>query len=149
MLDFKDDPVPAYEDDFILWLESQAAFLHADRAELLDRDNLFDELISMANRDRRELKSRLKVLLAHLLKCQFQADHKKHSWEHTVDEQRSQIRLILDDSPSLRSSMQNHLETCYQQAVRQAARETGMPAPSFPAHAPYSVEQLLDDGFLP
>lgn len=29
MLDFKDDPVPAYENDFILWLESQVALLRA------------------------------------------------------------------------------------------------------------------------
>lgn len=151
MLDFKDEPnpPPVYENDFVIWLEAQAEFLRTGRLDLLDRENLIDELTSMANRDRRELKSRLKVLIAHLLKCQFQADHKTHSWEHTVDEQRAQVKLIIEDSPSLHSAVRGNLETCYQHAVRQAARETGLPASAFPAHSPYSVEQLLDDDFLP
>ncbi|KQW96993.1 hypothetical protein ASC94_09300 [Massilia sp. Root418] len=149
MLDFKNDAVPAYEDDFILWLESQAAFLRAGRLESLDRENLVDELASMANRDRRKLNHRLEVLIAHLLKCQFQPDHKTHSWENTVYEQRQQIRLIIDDSPSLRSTLPEKLDARYPHALRQAARETRLPASHFPSGPPYSVEQLLDEDFLP
>jgi hypothetical protein len=36
-----------------------------------------------------------------------------------------------------------------QHAVRQAAREPGPPVSAFPAHTPRSIEQLLDDAFLP
>lgn len=149
MLDIEDDAIPSYEDDFILWLESQAAFLRTGRLELLDRENLIDELLSMANRDRRELNRRLEVLIAHLLKCQFQPDHKTYSWENTVDEQRRQIKLIIEDSPSLRSAVQRNLAGCYQHALRQAIRQTGLPASAFPQQPPFSVEQLLDDDFLP
>ena len=99
MLDFKDEslPTPRYEDDFIVWLEAQAEFLRTGQLELLDRENLIDELTSMANRDRREMGSRLS----------------------------------------------------YPHALRQAVSETGLPASHFPPHCPYSVEQLLDDDFLP
>jgi hypothetical protein len=149
MLDFKNDPVPAYGDDFIRWLESQAAFLRAGRLELLDSENLIDELISMANRDRRELNHRIELLIVHLLKCQFQPDHKSHSWEHTIYEQRSQIRLIIEDSPSLRNTLRERLEAHYPHALRQAARETRLPATQFPSRSPYTIEQLLDEDFLP
>ncbi|WP_228893524.1 DUF29 domain-containing protein [Pseudoduganella aquatica] len=151
MLDFKDEPNPSpvYEKDFVIWLKAQADFLRSGRLELLDSENLIDELTSMANRERRELNHRVEVLIVHLLKCQFQPDHKTHSWENTVDEQRRQVKSILEDSPSLRNVLSSKLESCYQHALRLAARETVLPAKAFPQHLPYTLEQLLDDDFLP
>lgn len=151
MLDFKDESpsTPRYEDDFIVWLEAQAEFLRAGQLELLDKENLIDEIKSMANRDRRELKNRLELLIAHLLKRQFQPEHKIRSWDSTIDEQRRQIELIIDDSPSLRPTVQAKMDSCYPHALRKAAGETGLPLSHFPPQLPYSVEQLLDDDFLP
>ncbi|CAN7177062.1 DUF29 domain-containing protein [Pseudoduganella sp. LjRoot289] len=151
MLDFKDEslPTPRYEDDFIIWLEAQAEFLRTGKLELLDRENLIDELTSMANRDRRELGSRLDVLIAHLLKCAFQPERKTRSWESTVHEQRRQIQMIVDDSPSLRPKLQAKLDASYPHALRRAVDETGLSASHFPPHCPFSVEQVLDDDFLP
>jgi hypothetical protein len=58
-----------YEGDLVLWFERQAAFLRARQFELIDLEHLVEELEAMASRDRRELASRLNVLLTHRLKC--------------------------------------------------------------------------------
>ncbi len=61
----------------------------------------------MAKRDRRELLSRIVILLAHLLKWQYQPAHRSNSWRGSIVEQRYQIEKQLEDSPSLK----NQLET--------------------------------------
>jgi len=40
----------AYEEDFIPWVETQAALLRDRKFELLDIPNLYEELTSMAER---------------------------------------------------------------------------------------------------
>jgi len=151
MLDFSDETqaAPAYEDDFVVWLDAQAGFLQDGRLELLDKDHLIDELTAMANRHRDKVQSRMEVLLAHLLKCQFQPDHKTRSWESTLLEQRHKIKRLIAHSPSLRHVVAEKMDYCYQYARRMAATETGLPLDHFPPHSPYSAEQMLDEDFLP
>ena len=60
----------------------------------------------MGKRDRRQLRSRLQVLIMHLLKWQFQPDKQSQSWLATIDHQRDQIEALLLDSPSLRSDLE-------------------------------------------
>ena len=60
------------ETDFHGWLLDQAAALRARDYESLDWDNLAEELELMGARERRELRSELKILLLHLLKLKFQ-----------------------------------------------------------------------------
>ena len=63
-----------YKEDFNLWTEQMVDLLRARRFEELDIDNLLDELESMSKRDKRELVSRLKLILMHLLKWNYQPD---------------------------------------------------------------------------
>ena len=151
MLDFKDEAAasPGYEEDFVVWLDAQAEFLRAGRLELLDRENLIDELTSMASRYRHEMQSRMEVVLTHLLKCQFQPDHKTRSWLSTLLEQRHEIERLMASSPGLRHVVTDKMEHCYQHARRMAATETGLSLAQFPLHSPYTVEQMLDQDFLP
>jgi len=65
----EDDP---YEQDFYAWSEEQAALLRAGRAAEADLDNIVEEIESMGKSERRELISRLTVLLLHLLKWRLQ-----------------------------------------------------------------------------
>jgi Domain of unknown function DUF29 len=60
---------PGYEEDFVAWLEDQARRARRGDTEGLDLDNIAEELEGMARSDRREIRSRLTVLLVHLLKC--------------------------------------------------------------------------------
>src|SRR4051812_29227670 len=90
-----------YERDFVLWLQEQATLLRTRQLDLLDLDNLMEEIEAMAGNHRRELRHRLETLLMHLLKWQFQPDHRSGSWLGTIEEQRSSIEELIAQSPSL------------------------------------------------
>lgn len=138
-----------YDDDFALWAEQQANLLNARQFELLDVHHLVEELTAMVAHHRRELGSRLEVLIMHLLKCQFQPSHKSPSWLNTIDHQRGEISELVRDSPSLAPTIAQVAKHRYQRARRMAIRETGLRKEEFPAALPYSVQQLLDDEFVP
>ncbi len=103
----------------------------------------------MSRRDRRELESRLTVLLAHLLKWQAQPDGRSRSWSATIREQRRQIDRKLRDCPSLRPVVDDLLGTTYADAREKAARETGIAEADFSTHCAFSAEDVLSDTFLP
>jgi hypothetical protein len=92
-----------YERDFYHWIHQNIALLKQGRLAEIDVDILIDELENMAKRDRRELICRLMILIAHLLKWQFQPDKQGSSWQRSIDEQRIQIMKQLEDSPSLKN----------------------------------------------
>src|ERR1700682_4982184 len=92
-----------YETDFYAWTQEQAQLLRERRWSDLDLDNLVDEVESVGSSEKREIRSRLKVLLTHLLKWKFQPGLRGNSWRRTIHEQRENIADIVESSPSLRS----------------------------------------------
>jgi hypothetical protein len=138
-----------YDDDFARWIEQQASLLTARQFEQLDVHHLIEELRAMVAHDRRELGSRLEVLMMHLLKCQFQPSHTSPGWLNTIDHQRGQIEELVRESPSLAPNISQVAQRRYPRARRMAARETGLPQKSLPSDLPYSTQQLLDDDFVP
>ncbi|UTY58407.1 DUF29 domain-containing protein [Massilia sp. erpn] len=151
MLDFKDETpkLSDYEDDFVLWLDAQAALLRSGQFCQLDLENLIEELNGMSRHERHALKSRLEILLLHLLKCEFQPERKTPSWQCSVVEQRRKILEILEDSPSLNQEVLPFSVKVYPHAHIKASLETGLPASIFPSGQPYTIEQLLDIHFIP
>ena len=139
----------AYEEDFISWVEAQAALLRDRKFDLLDIPNLYEELIGMASHIRNQLASRLRVLEVHLLKCRFQPAMKTNSWRRTMAEQRGRIAQLLQAHPSLRRELADKASNAYPIAVRQAACETGLASAIFPAALPFTVDELLDFDFEP
>lgn len=103
----------------------------------------------MGRRERREVESRLSVLLAHLLKWQAQPDRRSRSWSATIGEQRRQINRKLRDWPSLRPVLDDVLGRIYADAREKASRETGIPEADFPARCAFSAADVLSDSFLP
>ncbi|OEZ63000.1 DUF29 domain-containing protein [Duganella sp. HH105] len=138
-----------YEDDVIAWSELQAALLRAGRWELLDRDNIAGEIEDVGHREKKELRSRFVVLLAHLLKWQFHSSHRGLSWVHTIRTQRAAIEDALDDCPSLQTLLNDPqwLEKTYRRAARDAEAQTQLTV--FPAELPWPVEQVLSFDFCP
>lgn len=151
MLELKSDATlhAGYEQDLVLWYEDQIALLRERRFDELDVENLIEELRAAMIKERRELASRLRVLLMHLLKCQFQHHHISGSWLGTLVEQRSEIEILLADSPSLRATVMQVADKMYPLAVRSAAHETRLATSVFPSSNPYSRDQLLDYDFVP
>ena len=138
-----------YEDDLFAWTQEQAALLRAHAQDGLDWENLAEEIESMGRRDRRELKSRLTVILLHLLKWQAQPALRGTSWRGTLRTQRREIRDLLGQSPSLRREVPEMMVEAYGDAVKDAVDETGLPAEAFPKSCTYGAADVLDEDFLP
>ena len=138
-----------YEQDLFAWTQQQVNLLTHQRWHELDVENLIDELEGMARRDRREMINRLIILIAHLLKWEFQPDQQSGSWRGSIQEQRLQLNGLLEDSPSLHQQFIESLEKAYPQAVKLASKETELPTTKFPNECPYELVQLLDEDFLP
>ena len=139
-----------YDQDFNLWLAEQVTFLRQGRVNELDLENLAEEVESIGRSDKREVYNRLTVLMTHLLKVQFQPDKRTRSWRSTIREQRRQLRLVFQDSPSLEKAyVPNMFDAIYQDARQEASEETRLGLETFPAICPYSLEQVLDEDFFP
>ena len=138
-----------YEQDLFAWTQQQVNLLTHQRWHELDVENLIDELEGMARRDRREMINRLIILIAHLLKWEFQPDHQSGSWRGSIQEQRLQLNGLLEDSPSLHQQFIESLEKAYPQAVKLASKETELPTTKFPNECLYELTQLLDEDFPP
>jgi len=136
-----------YQEDETAWLERMSELVRRRRLEELDLDNLTEYLSDMARRDRREVKSRLVLLMAHLLKWQFQPDRRSASWRATLIAQRQEL-ADLAGSGVLRRHAEAVLAEAYGNAVELAAAETGLDAARFPAECPYTVEGLLTAAVL-
>jgi uncharacterized damage-inducible protein DinB len=69
-----------YEQDFYQWTQQMATVLRNGHFDQLDIENIAEEIESLGRSDRRELKSRLTVLLMHLLKWHCQPEQRNNSW---------------------------------------------------------------------
>jgi hypothetical protein len=135
---------PLYESDETAWLEQTAEHVRSGRFDLLDAANLAEFLSDMANRDRREVYSRLVVLLAHLLKWEHQPDRRSGSWQATILEQQRELRQLLE-SGTLRNHAVASFARAYTDARKQAAAETGLARAVFPEECPWDMEGALAD----
>lgn len=138
-----------YERDFALWIEEQVELLRKGALDRLDVGNLIDEIESMGRSDRRKLEDNLVVIIKHLLKHEFQPGKRSRSWLASINEHRRRVQQIVQDSPSLRGHLKQEFPLLYPHARDQAIIETGLSAKRFPEDPPYTVEQVLDPGFLP
>ena len=138
-----------YEEDFVAWTEEQVRLLRAGELALLDIENLAEEIESMGRSTRRELRNRLTVLVAHLLKWQYQPGFRSRSWSAALREQRQQIDDLVEESPSLRALLAEGLDRIYVAARDRAATETGLPDSLFPTECPFTPEQIRAPDFLP
>src|ERR1700722_12633667 len=100
-----------YEQDFYLWALDQAKALRtlrdaaAGQGDLpsalsaIDWDNAIEELEGLAKRDRRELQSRINVIVEHLVKLESSTvSRPRGGWENTVRRERGEIELLLQQS---------------------------------------------------
>ena len=138
-----------YERDFYTWAADQAALLRTGNLSAIDAPNLAAELEDQMGSVQNELTSRLGVLLAHLLKWQFQPERRGKSWRLTIGEQRRRVARLLRKNPGLKGELPEVFADAYGDALLIAERETDLSAAAFPAACPWSFDQALDDAFWP
>ncbi len=137
-----------YEEDFIAWAYETARLPREGRLDQLDIEHVAEEIEGMANRDRRELLSRLTVLIHHLLKWGWQPKKRSGCRKLTITSQRIEIDRQLEESPSLRRILAPSIPRVYRDAVKAAASETGRAKDAFPRYCPFSLAEILDEDFL-
>ena len=148
------EAAPLYDRDFFEWTVRNAQLLREGRFAEVDVEHLAEEIEDVGKRDQREVRNRLKVLVAHLLKWTAQpglryAESGASSWLETIIEQRAQLESIFEQSPSLERHARESLDQVFCKAVKEAVHETRLPRSRFPAECPYSFEQVMDEAFLP
>src|SRR5690242_16652631 len=87
-----------YETDFYRWTAEQAELLRAGRLNAVDITHIAEELDALGRSEKRELVSRLSVLLAHLLKWQHQPSRRRKSWRLSIENARIDIAEHLADN---------------------------------------------------
>lgn len=141
--------VELYETDFYAWTQEQAELLKQQEWSQLDLPNLIEEIESLGKQQRAELRNRLKVLIGHLLKWEYQASKRSRSWLSTIRIQRFDIAELLEENPSLKPYLQEALQAAYVKGLALASGETNLPKKMFPTSCPYRLEEILRDGFYP
>jgi hypothetical protein len=138
-----------YDQDFYAWANEQAGLLRAGRLSEADIEHIAAEIESMGKAEKRELVSRLRVLLLHLLKWRFQPSRRGASWEGSIINTRDELEEHLCDNPSLKSRVADAVEVVYRRAVVDAVTETTLKKTSFPLSCPWTYEQMMDPDFWP
>ena len=138
-----------YTADFNLWIQRTAQLLRERRWYEIDLEHLIEEIEDLGKSERRGIASQLIRLVLHLLKWQYQPQRRSDSWLDSITDARTQIELAIVDSPSLKNYAAQQLEQSYQPVRRQAAQQTRMPLAVFPDECPYSIDLVLDEGWLP
>ena len=136
-----------YDTDLYEWTKEQAEALRRRAANELDWDNLAEEIESLGNSNRRELRSRIEVLILHLLNWKYQPERQSGGWRGSIREARDRLEDLLNESPSLRGRLPEYLPKAYARAREKALDETGLYR--LPDSCPWTIEEILAHDFLP
>ncbi|HTL89699.1 MAG TPA: DUF29 domain-containing protein [Leptolyngbya sp.] len=139
--------ISLYEQDFALWIEDTVAKLEAEKFEQLDIEHLIEEIESLGRSEKRELKNRLIILIAHILKRVYvDSPNDFRGWIQTIEEQRDQLELLLQDSPSLKIYLESIFPEVYQYALKKLRREYAV---DFPIKWQFrqDIETILNETF--
>jgi hypothetical protein len=146
-----------YERDFYVWARKQAAALRklaATRPNVdIDWPHLIDEVDEIAMDYRDTCRSQLRRVMEHLLKLEFSpARDPRVGWVEEVGDARDVLGNKL--SNMLRRDLRRNFGEIYARARKRAAQSLAAhgereAADRLPAECPYTLDQLLDDDFLP
>jgi len=138
-----------YDTDFYAWAIENAELIRQRKFDEIDINNVAEEIESMGKSEKRELINRLSVLIAHLLKWQYQSQKRSRSWNLTIKQQRLQVNKLIKNNPSLKGKIELDFKDAYESALISASDETGIIEEDFPKQCPFDLEDCLDNDFFP
>lgn len=140
-----------YENDVVAWANEQASLIRAGRFDELDLAHLAEEIEDVGKSEQRELASRMAVLLAHILKWQFQPQKRSVSWTLTIKEQRRLLVRRIAKTPSLGPMLEDPewIDEIWVDAKALAEKETGLDISTFPEACPWAMADVLAEDWLP
>jgi hypothetical protein len=145
----------SYDGDLALWAEDQARALRSAaqaRTNLpVDWENVAEEIESLGKSQGRELASRMRTVLIHLMKLQASpATDPRAGWRATIRRERVEIRGVLKDSPSLGPTVPAVIETempTARQIVEAEMADFGEQSKIELSLVLYTKDQVLGDWF--
>jgi hypothetical protein len=146
------DTLAGYDEDIAAWATEQARLIRARQFDRLDIEHIADEIDDVGKSEKRELASRMAVLLVHLLKWQFQPDRRGSRWEVSIRHQREGLALALKVTPSLKTVLRDPdwRREAWLDGIARAAQETGLDEATFPDICPWDMAgEVMRDGWLP
>ena len=149
-----------YEDDVVAWAEQQAQALRdAARSNSnlpLDWENLAEEIEDLAKIYRSSLRSHLRRIIQHLVKLQHSpAPDPRRGWRQTVSLARSEVKDLLDESPSLKRQIEPLVNKVMESAIALALSdmehygEVNLSMSRLIRRRRYTTEQVLGEWFPP
>jgi hypothetical protein len=133
-----------YDTDFAEWADQTSALIRDGRFSEIDAANVAEEIASLGRAERKAVRSQLQRLMLHKIKQQIQPERDGPSWQVSILEARQAILDDIEDSPSLRRHLDEHLEKLYEQAVEAARIETRLDYIPFPKQCPWDIDTLLE-----
>ena len=146
-------PAELYERDYYTWTQEQARALRERRIEELDWTNVAEEIEDLGKREKRALRSQLVRLLGHLLKFAFAREvmwsNNSRGWELSIRGARREASMYLDENPGLRPHVEQIFRSAYESARLEVLKALRLPDSAIPETAPWNLDQIIDDAFLP
>ena len=139
----------SYELDFYGWANEQAEILRSGRLNEADIANIAEEIESMGRSEKRELVSRLAVLMTHLLKWRYQPAGRGSSWQASIMVQRRRLADHIEDNPSLKPLIPRAMASAYGDARIVAGDETKLGEAAFPDVCPWSFDDVMNPDYWP
>ncbi|NEQ36237.1 MAG: DUF29 domain-containing protein [Okeania sp. SIO3I5] len=136
-----------YEVDYFLWLEETIKLLNNRQLENLDYENLIEELEALGRSEKSAVESFVILIIQHLLLYQYWeeeiANNSRH-WHGEILTFRTQLELKI--TTNLRNHLAERLNYLYGKARKIAQAKSRLQLPEI---NPYSLEQVLDEDWLP
>lgn len=132
-----------YKKDFNAWLFDQIHMIKVKDFKNLDIENLIEEMETLGNSNPRAIESHMIIILMHMLKHKHQSGYSSKSWNDSIINAKVQIKVIIDNNPSLKNHPQSVIYKCYKKARRYASEETGIELKKFEEECPWTIKEIL------
>lgn len=142
-------PKQLYVQNYPLWLSKTTDLLRSGNFADLDIEHLIEELEEMGGSQKDALENNLIVVLAHLIKWEYQPNYRCGSWRGSIKEHRRRINKALKKYPGPKPYFREIFSDCYFPAKEWTSEETGLPSTNFPESCPFTPEEVLNSDYLP
>jgi hypothetical protein len=142
-----------YESDYYAWIQGQVRALRQRRIEEIDWANVAEEIEDLGKSEKRSVESHIARIVEHFLKLNYLPRRMKslnrRGWAISLREARRQLHRLLSESPSLRRKTREVFPHAYQGGRNAVLIAINVPESALPETSPWTLEEVLDDRFLP
>jgi hypothetical protein len=148
-------PLPSelYDGDYYAWIQEQVSALRQRRIEDVDWDNVAEEVEDLGKSERRSIQSQLETIIEHLLELAYTRGATRirnaRLWKGSANVARMKLTQLLEESPSLRTKLEELFAKAYRTGRIRALSTSKLPDESIPALAPWPLSQVMNDDFMP